>query len=85
MALKKELYAPDLDEIRDHLEHAVDSGLELPADTQLVATMISGMMLQFAMMWLVGPSMGRKLDDEEAVDALTRFILYGLHGAGRAR
>lgn len=79
----KELYAPDVDEIRDHLRRAEDAGVRLPADEQLVATMISALMLQFAMMWLVGPSMGRTLDDEEAVDALTRFILYGLHGSGR--
>lgn len=79
----KDLYAPDVDEIRDHLRRAEDSGVQLPADEQLVATMISSMMLQFAMVWLVGPSLGRTLGDEEAIDALTRFILYGLHGAGR--
>lgn len=81
----RQLYAPDMDEIRDHLQRAQEAGVRLPADEQLVATMISALMLQFAMMWLVGPSMGRTLGDEEAVDALTRFILYGLHGAGRTR
>jgi len=79
----KELYAPDVDEIRDHLSHAERAGVRLPADAQLVATMISSLMLQFAMVWLVGPDLGRRLDDEEAVDALTGFILYGLHGSGR--
>lgn len=79
----KELYAPDVDEIRDHLRRAEDAGVRLPADEQLVATMISALMLQFAMVWLVGPSPGRELGEEEAVDALTGFILYGLHGSGR--
>ena len=81
----KQLYAPDVDEIRDHLGRAEDAGVRLPADIQLTATMMSALLLQFAMMWLVGPSMGRTLDDDEAVDALTLFILYGLHGSGRTR
>lgn len=82
----KELYEPDQFELIDHLGRARAAGITLPADRRLVASMISALMMQFAMTWLVGGGpAGRTLDDEEAVDALTSFILYGLHGINGPR
>ena len=77
----KQLYEPDQYELMDHLGRARAAGLTLPADRQLVASMMSSLMMQFAMWWLVGGGVtGRTVDDDEAIDALTSFILYGLHG-----
>jgi AcrR family transcriptional regulator len=66
--------------LRDHLEEMRRNGCRLPGDNDLVASAMMAMINGFCQTWLLtdGEPAGRTLDDEEAVDTLTAFILHGI-------
>jgi len=78
----RELRARQVRVIEDHLR---DSGYDLPGDPAVVASAMVSLLEQFCTAWLVhgGDPPGRPLDDDEAIDTLTRFIRFGLTGTGR--
>ncbi len=71
--------------MREHLERLRLAGYALPGDPAIVASAMVGMLEQFCTIWLVqgGESIGRQLDDDEAIDTLTDFILRGIAGVDR--
>jgi AcrR family transcriptional regulator len=70
---------PDLHHIAGHL-----TGLDLPGDPLVVASMFTSLISTFAATWLSGnhPRLGRELTDEEAIETLTSFVHAGI-GGGR--
>jgi len=71
--------AADLD---DHLGHIARAGLRLPASTELSVAMMYQLVDSFASMWLLQPAPAgwTRPTDEEAIDALTRFVYRGFTG-----
>jgi len=70
-----ELMEPDQRELRDHLGYLTAAGATLPAADDLVASMMSGLLWQCALTWLVtGGLVGRAVGEQEAVDAVSTFI-----------
>lgn len=78
----RELLAPEMRVLREHLEFVRDRGFELPGEPEVVASAMSGMWQQFAYTWQVsgGAGIGRELGDDEAVDMLTDLTLRGIVG-----
>ncbi len=71
--------ARDLD---DHLVQVTRAGLRLPAGTELSGAMMYLLVDSFASMWLLGPvpTGWTRPTDEEAIEALTRFVYRGFTG-----
>ena len=78
----RELRAGRVRIIEEHLVDLRAAGYELPGDPAIVASAMVGLLEQFCTAWLVngGDPPGRELDDDEAIDTLTRFIRFGLLG-----
>jgi AcrR family transcriptional regulator len=75
----RQMIEPDLHHIADHL-----SGLDLPGDPLVVASIFTGLISSFASAWLSGdhPRLGRDLSDDEAIETLTSFVYAGLGARG---
>ncbi|WP_436522052.1 TetR/AcrR family transcriptional regulator [Actinoplanes sp. HUAS TT8] len=73
----RDLLAPDLGHIADHL-----AGLALPGDPLVCASLFGTTISAFATSWLSAnrPDLGRELSDDEAIDTLTGFLHAGLGG-----
>ncbi len=69
-------------DIAGHLDRVTAAGMRLPADTDLSILMMYQLIDNFAQMWLASPApVGwTPPTDDEAVEALTRFIYRGLTG-----
>ncbi|MFC1419428.1 TetR/AcrR family transcriptional regulator [Streptacidiphilus cavernicola] len=82
----REILAPNLRDIVDHLEYISARGSSLPGDPLVVASALVTLIGQFAYTWLIGggEELGRELGDEEAVDTLTAFIVRGIGGGPAA-
>ncbi|MEC3979746.1 TetR/AcrR family transcriptional regulator [Amycolatopsis sp. H20-H5] len=65
-----------------HLEHITRAGLRLPATPPLSIVMMYELVDSFARMWLVGdrPEGWTPPTDDEAIEALTRFVYRGFTG-----
>lgn len=71
------------DELHDHLDTIVASPeMKLPGTPDLSVSMMTLLLDAFAHQWLLGPATegARRPDDDEAIEALTRFIYRGLTG-----
>ncbi|BCY06582.1 TetR/AcrR family transcriptional regulator [Actinoplanes sp. L3-i22] len=73
----RDLMAPDLGHIADHL-----AALSLPGDPVVCASLFGTTISAFAATWLSAnrPELGRELSDDEAIDTLTDFLHAGLGG-----
>jgi AcrR family transcriptional regulator len=71
--------ASDLD---GHLAHVTAAGMRLPASTELSIAMMYQLVDSFAQMWLLDPAPAgwAPPTDEEAIEALTRFVYRGFTG-----
>ncbi|MFI5606357.1 TetR/AcrR family transcriptional regulator [Amycolatopsis sp. NPDC051903] len=71
--------AADLD---GHLAHVTAAGYRLPASTELSIAMMYQLIDSAARMWLTGPQPSDRATptDDEAVEALTRFVYRGFTG-----
>lgn len=69
-------------DLTSHLAHVTAAGLRLPARTELSIAMMYQLVDSFAQMWLLDPAPAgwTPPTDEEAVDALTRFVYRGFTG-----
>ena len=78
----RELRAGRVRIIEEHLVDLRAAGHELPGDPAIVASAMVSLLEQFCTTWLVngGDRPGRQLDDDEAIDTLTRFIRSGILG-----
>lgn len=65
-----------------HLAHVTAAGMRLPASTELSIAMMYQLVDSFAQMWLLDPPPAgwTPPTDEEAVEALTRFVYRGFTG-----
>jgi AcrR family transcriptional regulator len=81
----REMRAGRVRVIEEHLVDLRAAGYELPGDPAVVASAMVGLLEQFCTTWLIngGEPVGRQLDDDEAIDTLTRFIGNGLLGQSR--
>ncbi|GAA1987702.1 TetR/AcrR family transcriptional regulator [Amycolatopsis minnesotensis] len=71
------------EELHDHLDTIIaSSDMKLPGTPELSISMMTLLLDSFAHQWLFGPAIEgvRRPDDEEAIEALTRFIYRGLTG-----
>jgi AcrR family transcriptional regulator len=68
--------------MRRHLERLRDAGHALPGDPAVLASAFNALLEGFCQVWIAGGGepIGRPLGDEEAIDTLTRLLLYGLTG-----
>jgi hypothetical protein len=68
--------------MRRHLERLRDAGHALPGDPAVLASAFNALLEGFCQVWIAGGGepIGRPLGDEEAIDTLTRLLLYGLVG-----
>jgi hypothetical protein len=83
----REILAPDIAHLAEHLRYITAAGGELPGDPLVVASAIGALMWQSAYAWLGGgaENFGRSLSDDEAIDTLAALIHRGVAGAaGRA-
>jgi AcrR family transcriptional regulator len=66
--------------MRRHLERLRDAGHALPGDPAVLASAFNALLEGFCQVWIAGGGepIGRPLGDEEAIDTLTRLLLYGL-------
>ncbi len=64
-------------DILDHLGYITAAGMELPASERLSLAMMAELVNGFAHTWLLDPS---SASEEEAIEALTRFIYRGFTG-----
>ncbi|WP_410656289.1 TetR/AcrR family transcriptional regulator [Amycolatopsis sp. lyj-112] len=64
-------------DIIGHLRYITDAGWELPASERLSLTMMAELANGFAHTWLLDSS---SVSEEEAIEALTRFIYRGFTG-----
>ncbi|MHA6758555.1 TetR/AcrR family transcriptional regulator [Streptacidiphilus sp. PAMC 29251] len=78
----REILAPNLRDLAEHLEYVRSNGAELPGDPLVVASAMVSLISAFSYSWLVdgGEDLGRELSDREAVDTLTAFIVRGISG-----
>jgi AcrR family transcriptional regulator len=78
----RELRAGRVRAIEARLVDLRAAGHELPGDPAVVASAMVGLLEQFCTTWLAdgGDPPARQLDDDEAIDTLTRFIRFGLLG-----
>ncbi|GAA3540397.1 TetR/AcrR family transcriptional regulator [Amycolatopsis ultiminotia] len=69
-------------DLNGHLDHVTAAGLRLPASTPLTIAMMYQLIDSFAQMWLLSPQPTGLTPptDEEAVEALTRFVYRGFTG-----
>ncbi|WP_020662488.1 TetR/AcrR family transcriptional regulator [Amycolatopsis benzoatilytica] len=69
-------------DVAGHLDHITAAGLRLPANTQLTLAMMYRLIDSFAQMWLTNtpPAGWTPPTDDEAVEALTRFVYRGFTG-----
>ncbi|MGW4398588.1 TetR/AcrR family transcriptional regulator [Amycolatopsis nivea] len=69
-------------DVEGHLEYVTAAGYRLPANTQLTIAMMYQLIDNFAQMWLVTPPPAgwNQPSDEEAIEALTRFVYRGFTG-----
>ncbi|MFD2466499.1 TetR/AcrR family transcriptional regulator [Amycolatopsis silviterrae] len=74
--------ASEASDVEGHLAHVTAAGLRLPANTQLTIAMMYQLVDNFAQMWLLSPPPEgwEPPTDEEAVEALTRFVYRGITG-----
>jgi AcrR family transcriptional regulator len=65
-----------------HLAHVTAAGMRLPASTELSIAMMYQLVDSFAQMWLLDPAPPgwTPPTDEEAIEALTRFVYRGFTG-----
>ena len=68
--------------MRRHLERLRDTGHALPGDPAVLASAFNALLEGFCQVWIAGGGepIGRPLGDREAIDTLTRLLLYGLAG-----
>ncbi|WP_406641013.1 TetR/AcrR family transcriptional regulator [Amycolatopsis sp. WGS_07] len=69
-------------DVEGHLEYVTAAGYRLPASPQLSIAMMYQLIHNFAQMWLLSPPPAdwEPPTDEEAVEALTRFVYRGFTG-----
>jgi AcrR family transcriptional regulator len=69
-------------DLNSHLAHVTAAGMRLPARTELSIAMMYQLVDSFAQMWLLAPAPAgwTPPTDEEAIEALTRFIYRGFTG-----
>ncbi len=69
-------------DLNGHLEHITAAGMRLPARLDLSIVMMYRLVDSFAQMWLLDPAPTgwTPPTDEEAVEALTRFVYRGFTG-----
>ncbi|WP_328606507.1 TetR/AcrR family transcriptional regulator [Amycolatopsis sp. NBC_00345] len=69
-------------DIADHLDHVTAAGHRLPATTQVSIAMMYQLIDGYAQMWLLAPEPEgwTAPTDDEAIEALTRFIYRGFTG-----
>jgi AcrR family transcriptional regulator len=74
--------ANEQEDVSSHLAYVTDAGLRLPAAPQLTIAMMYQLIDGFAQMWLHSPMPDgwNAPTDEEAIDALTRFVYRGFTG-----
>ncbi|GAA4549116.1 TetR/AcrR family transcriptional regulator [Amycolatopsis samaneae] len=74
--------ASQQEDLGDHLAHITGAGWRLPSRSDLSTLMLYQLVDTFAQMWLLGPAPEnwRPPTDEEAIEALTRFVYRGLTG-----
>ncbi|GAA4599866.1 AcrR family transcriptional regulator [Actinoplanes octamycinicus] len=75
----RDMLAPDLGHIADHL-----TGLDLPGDPLVSASLFGATISTFAATWLndaTRPALGRELTDDEAIETLTTFLHRGFGAA----
>ncbi|VVJ24569.1 Transcriptional regulator [Amycolatopsis camponoti] len=69
-------------DLNGHLAHVTAAGMRLPARTELTIAMMYQLVDSFAQMWLLDPAPAgwTPPTDEEAIEALTRFVYRGFTG-----
>lgn len=69
-------------DLNGHLAHVTAAGMRLPASTELSIAMMYQLVDSFAQMWLLDPAPAgwTPPTDEEAIEALTRFVYRGFTG-----
>jgi AcrR family transcriptional regulator len=74
--------ASQASDLTGHLEHVTAAGMRLPARMELSIAMMFQLIDSFAQMWLLDPAPAgwTPPTDEEAVEALTRFVYRGFTG-----
>ena len=74
--------AAQAEDVTGHLDHVTAAGLRLPADTRTTLAMMYHLVDGFAQMWLTNPPPAgwTPPSDDEAVEALTRFVYRGFTG-----
>jgi len=74
--------ASEQEDAASHLVYVTDAGLKLPSTPQLTIAMMYQLIDSFAQMWLLSPLPDGwdQPTDEEAIDALTRFVYRGFTG-----
>ncbi|WP_033293290.1 TetR/AcrR family transcriptional regulator [Amycolatopsis jejuensis] len=74
--------AAQASDIESHLAHVTAAGLPLPASPRLTIAMMYQLIDNFAQMWLLQPHPAgwTPPTDDEAVEALTRFVYRGFTG-----
>ena len=72
----------DISHIRDHLDPITAAGRTLPGRPEVVLAMLAGLLDGFGSQWqMSGGRFGdRRVDEDEAIDALTDFVYRALNG-----
>jgi AcrR family transcriptional regulator len=72
----------DISHIRDHLDPITAAGRTLPGRPEVVLAMFAGLLDGFGSQWqMSGGRFGdRRVDEDEAIDALTDFVYRALNG-----
>ncbi|KFU83334.1 DNA-binding transcriptional regulator, AcrR family [Amycolatopsis lurida] len=69
--------ADQAEDLLDHLGYITAAGMALPASERVTLAMMAELVNGFAHTWLLDPS---SVSEEEAVEALTRFVYRGFTG-----
>ncbi|MFD6071471.1 MULTISPECIES: TetR/AcrR family transcriptional regulator [Amycolatopsis] len=69
--------ADQAEDLLDHLGYITAAGMELPASERVTLAMMAELVNGFAHTWLLDPA---SVSEEEAVEALTRFVYRGFTG-----